>query len=97
MSADDDIMNCRPKLQNLKATIGDDFNGTNFWDHIDTKLIPVMKKYVMDPIRNKKASYMWTNNNCESVNHIIKCAAKWRVSSLPKFISTIYEIIISEV
>ena len=35
----------------------------------------------------------WTNNNCESANHILKARTEWKKQDIPKFIEEIYGIV----
>ncbi|KAF0147074.1 MAG: hypothetical protein FD143_3117, partial [Ignavibacteria bacterium] len=35
----------------------------------------------------------WTNNNCESMNHIIKLITNWKTSKLPKLVDSLYEYV----
>ena len=35
----------------------------------------------------------WTNNKCESMNHILKLITKWTASKLPNLIESLYEYV----
>ena len=35
----------------------------------------------------------WTNNNCESLNHVLKQATDWRTQRIPQLIETLYTIV----
>ena len=32
---------------------------------------------------------MWTNNNAESMNHVLKQATQWRLQQMPQLIETL--------
>jgi hypothetical protein len=41
------------------------------------------------PSRNNSRLRLWTNNNCESMNHRFKLATDWKPQHLPGLINTI--------
>ena len=50
----------------------------------------------MQPYKKKIIGYGWTNNNCESANHILKAATHWKQTEIPKFIEVISSIVNNE-
>lgn len=38
----------------------------------------------------------WTNNNCESLNHVLKSYVQWRPQQLPDLVDTIRQIVVSQ-
>jgi len=38
----------------------------------------------------------WTNNNCESINHVLKQAVDWRPQQLPVLIDTLRQLVESQ-
>ena len=40
--------------------------------HMETRLFPLLEECVIQPYQNGAIPYDWTNNNCESMNHILK-------------------------
>ena len=44
------------------------------------------------PTRKSNVSTNWTNNNCESLNHILKLDANWKVKSTPDLINMLHEM-----
>ena len=40
-----------------------------------------LKPTVSDPARRSESTTTWTNNNCESLNHIMKLDADWKVQT----------------
>ena len=51
-----------------------------------------MKQKVNDPIRRDKVSEYWTNNNCESVNHVLKQAIDWRSKPLTELVAILQDL-----
>lgn len=58
--------------------------------------MPLLKTHVIEPVKKGKIHSTWTNNNCESANHVLKTATSWKLQDLPKFINTLNGIIKSE-
>lgn len=54
---------------------------------------PALKNYVVHPANEYKLIRNWTNNNCESLNHIMKLDAKWKPVSTPELIESLHEVV----
>ena len=52
---------------------------------------PALKNYVFGP-SNENNVRKWSNNNCESLNHILNLDAKWRPAKTPDLIDLLYQI-----
>ena len=48
-------------------------------DYFKNKLQPTVKNYLNVPSKKSNSTSSWTNNNCESLNHIMKLDANWKV------------------
>ena len=70
--------------------------GKPFQQYWETKLLPLLKEHVIQPIRQKKISGAWTNNNSESANHKLKASMDWKLSDLPKFVRDLFTIVKGE-
>ena len=70
--------------------------GKPFSNYLETRLMPLLLKHVVEPSIAGKINANWTNNNCESANHVLKSATKWKQSALPEFINSLYDIVRSE-
>ena len=57
-----------------------------------TRLQPNLEVYVNAPIRESLHSGLWTNNNCESINHIIKMEADWKSMKTPELIHLLHQV-----
>ena len=63
-----------------------------FSDYFRKKLKPTVEAYVNDPSRKSKSMTNWTNNNCESLNHIMKLDANWKVRNTPALIRMLHDM-----
>ena len=61
----------------------------NFVNYFKNKLQPSMS---MVPTRKSNVSTNWTDNNCESLNHILKLDVNWKVKSAPDLINMLHEM-----
>lgn len=52
-----------------------------------------LKFKVNEPTRNDMIERKWTNNNCESVNHVLKQTVDWKTRPLTDFIERVRELI----
>ena len=63
-----------------------------FLTYFNSKLMPCVRDYVNTPSRNNILRKNWSNNNCESINNIIKLDANWKPSDSKSSINLLYEI-----
>lgn len=56
-----------------------------------SRLKPILREKVMEPQRVGKIEKRWTNNNCESYNHVLKVTVDWKPQSLLDFVSKVTE------
>ena len=61
-------------------------------NYFATRLRPNIQSYVNIPNRSSPHSGLWTNNNCESMNHIIKMEAEWKSMKTPELINLLHSI-----
>ena len=58
------------------------------------KLLPRLRDNVFEPSqKNKWIPMNWTNNNCESINNIIKLSTNWHTLKVPDLIENLYRIV----
>jgi hypothetical protein len=62
-----------------------------FVDYFKTRLRPAINKHVT--ARNTKSTVCWNNNNCESINHILKLTCNWTPQRLPQLVRKLEEIV----
>ena len=65
-----------------------------FISYFNKKLNPMLKNYVIIPTNENKISPNWTNNNCESLNHIMKLDADWKPGNTPRMIELLHEMVL---
>ena len=65
-----------------------------FSKYFANKLLPQLRDKVHRPRLEKQwIPLKWTNNNCESMNHIIKLSANWKASKLPDLVDKLHAIV----
>ena len=57
------------------------------------RLRPQLKSKVNDPALCDKVDGHWTNNNCESVNHVLKQAIDWKSKPLTDLVTTLHTLV----
>ena len=60
-----------------------------FANYYDSRLQPRLKNYVFQPNRSR-TDKLWTNNNAESLNNILKLATNWRPSCTKDLIEKLH-------
>jgi hypothetical protein len=61
-----------------------------FRDYFEKKQVPLLRANVAVGFNT------WTNNNCESMNHVLKQYVQWKTHQLPELINKIGELIIGQ-
>ena len=56
------------------------------------KVTPTLKNYVLIPANKNNLPCNWTNNNCESLNHIMKLNADWKPGKTPEMTELLYQM-----
>ena len=83
-------------IRQVAAEKDQSVTGKSFSNYLESRLLPLLLKHVVEPSIAGKIDAHWTNNNCESANHILKSATKWKQSAMPDFIKTLFDIVRSE-
>ncbi|XP_060592163.1 uncharacterized protein LOC132746904 [Ruditapes philippinarum] len=65
----------------------------NFVKYFQDRLRPQMKTKVNDPSLSDKVDGHWTNNNCESMNHVLKQAIDWKSKPLTDLVETLHSLV----
>ena len=66
----------------------------NFVSYFDNSLVPRVRDHIFKPrISRNYIPLNWTNNNCESINNILKLSTNWKVLKLPDLIEKLYSIV----
>ena len=62
------------KLWNTITEKDNVFGDKQFLPYFENKLLPLLNQHVIRPVRSDKVTVAWTNNICESANHVLKTA-----------------------
>ena len=87
-NADDSILfdhKCKSVLKLAK-------NYPNFITYFTKNISSILKDYVVTPANEKNLVRNWTNNNCESLNHIMKLDAMWKPGKTSEMIELLHEM-----
>ena len=60
---------------------------TKFVQYFDRVLLPMLRDNVVAGPAD------WTNNNCESLNHVLKCYVQWKPQQLSELIDKLQELV----
>ena len=63
--------------------------------YFDTRVVPMAKTNLEIEIKTKLPvlSDKWTNNNAESINHVVKAKVEWKPQALYQLIEHLYELV----
>jgi hypothetical protein len=64
-----------------------------FADYFNSKLKTRMLEHVIRPSRQGTNTRLWTNSNCESMNHRFKISTDWKPQRLPELVNTSHDIV----
>jgi transposase-like protein len=95
-----DIMSNLFGIINADDTTGFDVRSENlcssfpvFSAYFNSKLKTRMLEHVIRPSRQGTNTRLWTNNNCERMNHRFKISTDWKPQRLPDLVNTIHDIV----
>jgi hypothetical protein len=71
-------------------TIAATVNNEQLSRYLEQQIFPALRRNV-DAASNVQLTPMWTNNNCESANHILKQMVDWHPQKLPTLIDTLHD------
>ena len=63
--------------------------------YLNSRMFQLLRDKVWQMRPNFATGNRWTNNNSESVNHILKIKTEWKLKKLPALIDLIYQLIMS--
>lgn len=67
-----------------------------FIDYFQTILLPKINETLQTIWRYPSICMHWTNNNCESLNHVLKMKINWTPQNIPRLIETLREVVTSQ-
>ena len=65
----------------------------NFLKYFQKRLKDLLREKRNDPDAATQTDKLWTNNNCESINHVLKQAIDWKRQPLLDFITFVNELV----
>lgn len=68
-------------------------NYKQFVEYYDRHLKPRISSFVTEANRRINKKKLWTNNNAESMNRIMKVAVNWNSQSTPELIQKLYDMV----
>ena len=83
----DDTFNFEAKSLQVKGVE----NYKQFVEYYDRHLNPRISSFVTEANRRINTKKLWTNNNAESMNRVMKIAVNWKPQSTPEMIQKLYE------
>lgn len=90
IDADDDIC-FDEKCDNLVDLI--DGLSTRFTTYFNTRLRPILQKKMNEPRNTKGLDRRWTNNNWESMNHVLKQTIDWKSQPLTDLVTKLHRLV----
>ena len=64
-----------------------------FSRYLEHRLLPLIEETVYKPQLQRPDLKHWTNNNCESANHILKQQVKWKPQNLTDLIKELHSLV----
>ena len=89
-ASDDEEFSDRVLL--IKQFASNTIGNTSFDKYLD-HVSEAIRIGIFRPMRSGIICDKWTNNNCESVNHLLKAALKWKTRKLPDLIEELQVVI----
>ena len=88
----DDTFNFEAKSLQVKEIE----NYKQFIKYYDHHLKPRTSSFVTEANRRINTKKLWTNNNAESMNRVMKVAVNWKPQSTPELIQKLYNMVDSQ-
>jgi hypothetical protein len=64
-----------------------------FARYFDSRLKNRLLEHVNKPKKQLQHERLWTNNNCESMNHVFKRAVDWKPQPLPELVRSLNDVV----
>ena len=75
------------------------FSGTTwqaYRDYVSGRLVPALKEMLQVVLGNDNIPRDWTNNNAESLNHVLKQICEWKSKPIHKLVEALILVIKSQ-
>lgn len=60
--------------------------------YLEHRMLPLIKEHVLEPVWRYGLPNFWTNNNAESLHHVLKQSTGWKIQQLPELIETLHGV-----
>ena len=78
------------ELKEKKCLIYCQLKSSQLVSYLQGRFLPLLKEKVWNHIQ---VAGIWTNNNCESMNNVLKSAADWKQLKLPNLINMLEKVV----
>ena len=68
-------------------------NYKQFVKYYDSRLKPRISSFVTEANKRMNTKKLWTNNNAESMNRVMKVTVNWKPQSTPELIQRLYDMV----
>lgn len=79
-------------MRNLHLQVVTECPTEELKNYVSNRLGPALRDHVLRPSWDNKTDPRWTNNNAESINHVLKQETKWQPQHTPELIETLYGV-----
>ena len=83
------------KMTELKEMVAGLANNDSFNSYVDSTLAEALLNGIIKPSQRCSLS-AWTNNNCESINHVLKSAVNWKTLQLTKLVDELRSLVATQ-
>jgi len=80
-------------FEQISSQITSTTSNTQFIDYFNNCFKTRVNNYVRQPNLNAKTSGLWTNNNAESINNVLKINTNWKPQSLTALIEKLFSVV----
>ena len=64
-----------------------------FSDYFNNNLKDRLRQFVVKPKNDLEHCRLWTNNNCESINHVFRRTINWQHKPIPELVAILHDLI----
>jgi len=89
----DDSVVFDQKLRDVRQECDQIEQGARFTSYLDKRLIPLLRDKVFYPNITNGTGFDWTNNNLESMNHLLKTVVDWKPRPLPELVKKLSQVL----
>lgn len=65
----------------------------DFMDYYERRVLPLLTENIHTVWKNDHVEPNWTNNNCESMNNVLKMAVNWTPQNIPTLIDSLHKVV----